>query len=95
MKYIGFWSYAPEETQKAIDTWKASLEKRKKNENRYPKTIFGPYQYNGQTSGFTCFEAENPEQLTWLQTDYIGVLSWEFVPIIANEKAAEIFIKNK
>ena len=95
MKFIGYWDYPPEFTQKAIDTWKASLEKRKKHGDKYPKTIFGPFQYNGQTNGFTCFEVDNPEQLTYLVTDYIGVLTWEFYPIIENEKAAEIFMKHK
>ena len=95
MKFVGFWSYEPNDAQKAIDTWMASLEKRKKNPGNYPKTIFGPYQYNGQTSGFTCLEADNPDQLTYLATDYMGVLTWDFVPIIANEEAAKIFSKNK
>jgi len=97
MKFIGFWSYPPTKdgAQMAVDTWKHSLERRKKMPEKYPKTIFGPFQYNGKTEGFTVFEVDNADQLTYLATDYLDNLEWEFVPIIENEKAAEIFLKNK
>ncbi len=93
MKFIGYWKY--DDPQLAIDAWKTSLDKRNKHPDNYPKTIFGPFQFNGGTNGFTCFEVDKPEQITYLQTDYEGVMTWEFYPIIENQKTAEIYMKNK
>ena len=95
MKVIGYWEYEVKDTDKVSDKTNKSVEIRKLEPKKFPKTIFSPHFLMGEPKGFTIFEVDNEDQLAELVTHYYPVLKWHFVPIIENTKLSALYTKAK
>lgn len=95
MKFIGFWEYCPEDTDKVLEKYKLMAKEREKGTEKYAKTIFGPCHFGGESKGFTIFETDNMDLLTNIAAFYLPVLTYKFVPIQESSKVAELYVKSK
>jgi hypothetical protein len=95
LKFIGFWEYALEDTDKVLEKFMKMTAEREKGSEKYPKLIFGPYHIGGESKGFTIFETDNIDQLTNTTIHYIPEMKWKFVPIHESSKTAELYLKSK
>ena len=93
MKFIWYWEYDAERTDKTIEKFKKRMTALDNPE--MPKIIFGPFTHVGLPSGFTVYETDDLSKLTRVAVQYIPELKGEFVPLQETGTTAEIYMKNK
>ncbi|MEM2841775.1 MAG: DUF3303 family protein [Thermoproteota archaeon] len=91
MKFIAFWEFNAEDTNKVIEKFKVQVAEAEK----FPKTIFGPYNFIGETKGFTILETDDPDKLMNSAIYYDPELKFKFIPIIETTKGAELWLGMK
>ena len=57
------------------------------------KIVYGPYNFNGETKGFTVYETDDPDQLANIAIFYGPEETFKFVPLIDTRKTAELWLK--
>jgi hypothetical protein len=95
VKFVGFWEYCLEDTDKVVEKFRQVTAEREKGTTRFAKVIFGPFHLSGESKGFTVFETDDPDALTNTAMFYVPVMKWKFVPIHESAKAAELWLKMK
>ncbi|MEM3640763.1 MAG: DUF3303 family protein [Candidatus Bathyarchaeia archaeon] len=94
MKFIAFWEYRAEDTNKVIEKFRqVSMEREKRTE--FAKLVYGPYSFNGERKGFSVYETDDPDKLMSLAVFYAPEMNWKFIPIIETAKGAELWLKMK
>lgn len=94
-KFIGFWEYCLEDTDKVTEKFKKIMEERGKGTEKYGKLLFGPYHIGGESKGFAIYETDDMTQLTNLAVYYTPVLKLKFMPIHESSKVVELYLKSK
>ncbi len=56
------------------------------------KLIFGPFQFTGESKGFTMFETDNPEALKNIADFYTPEIRWKFFSINDPINAADLYM---
>jgi len=95
MKFIVFFEFRPEDFNKVIELNNTFVEKKKKEPERYPKVIFGPYLLGGEFKGFAVEEASDQEQITNDILHYAPTVKFKFVPLLDGYQAIELYQKMK
>ena len=95
MQLIAFWEYKAEDIPKVIEKLSQMTAEREKGTERVAKIVYGPYNFNGETKGFTVYETDDPDKLMNLAIFYGPEMTWKFVPLIDTKKAAELWLKMK
>jgi uncharacterized protein DUF3303 len=95
VKFIGFWEYDLEDTDKVTEKFRKIMEEREKGTERYGKLVFGPYHIGGESKGFAIYETDDMNQLTNLMVYYVPELKLKFAPIHESSKVLELFLKSK
>ncbi len=94
-KYVTFWEFPIEDTDRAIMKWNRFLEITKKTPMKYPKFVFYPIGLGKLNEGISIVEVENEEQLT----NYLLFVSPEFklrfAPILEITRIFEVYNKMK
>jgi len=92
MKYIGFWKVVSGDAMEVIEKFRKMTAERGKGNERYAKMIFGPFQFTGESKGFTMFETDNPETLTNIADFYAPEIKWMFFSINDPTNAADFYM---
>jgi hypothetical protein len=95
VKFIAFFEFRPEDFDKMIEINNAFVEKKKKEPEKYPELIFGPYLLGGEFKGFAIDEVSNPEQITNEILHYMPDVKFRFVPLLDGYEAVELYQKMK
>jgi hypothetical protein len=81
-KYVAFWEINSGE----IDKIKHKAEKLRKLVKvfpwEYPKSLLGPYSWEGENRGFQVFEVTDPQQLENLSDYWKSLVKITFQPIV-------------
>jgi len=81
-KYVAFWEIDPE----VINKIKQKAEKLRKLVKsfpwEYPRSLLGPYSWEGENSGFQVFEVTDPQQLENLSDYWNSLIKFTFQPIV-------------
>lgn len=81
-KYVAFWEIHSGE----IDKIKHKAEKLRKLVKafpwEYPKSLLGPYSWEGENRGFQVFEVTDPQQLENLSDYWNSLVKITFQPIV-------------
>jgi len=98
VKYIAFWEYESEDTDKLIAKFMKVMESRKKNPEKHVKVLFPPHQLaeraiNARPQGITIFETDDEEKIIDYVTSYFPELDLKIVPLLDNAKMAESYQK--
>ena len=96
MKYICYFEFNPEDTDKIMKKWLKREEERKKDpevDAQYTKVIFPPHQ-TGYCEGFSVDEA-TPTQLLNTTMFWFPEVRVNFMPIYDMEKVTELYLKSK
>jgi hypothetical protein len=93
MKYVCYWEMCPEDLDKAIPLFKKMQELRGKK--GYPTALAPTYAFAGQTSGFTLYEVDDPQQITNHYFHYHPVLKMKWKPITEANDVAATYMKLK
>jgi len=95
VKFIGFWEYCPEDTEKVIQKFRQMTIEREKGTEKFAKLIFGPFGMGGETKGFSVYETDDMDKLTNISAFYMHEMKFKFIPIQESSKAAELYLKVK
>ena len=95
MKFIAFFEFRPEDFDKAIELNNTFVEKKKKEPEKYPKLIFGPYILGGEFKGFAVDEVSDPQKITNEILHYMPTVKFRFVPLLDGYEAVELYQKMK
>ena len=63
MKFVVFWEYNSEDLKTVIEKFLKLEKLNKKNPQKYPTNVSGPFLFTGEFKGITVCEAENDEQI--------------------------------
>ena len=88
MKFIAYWEFNPEDTDKVLSKYVKMAEIRKKPTDLYPKVLF-PSHYTGPSEGFLIVEGDE-HQLANYTLFYFPEMRITYVPLI---DAAEVIEK--
>ncbi|MBM3292748.1 hypothetical protein FJY84_08740, partial [Candidatus Bathyarchaeota archaeon] len=80
MKYACFFEYDQKDTDEVINRFKKMVPLRGTPD--YPKAISPTYGYGGQSSGFTLYEVDNPQQIINHSVHYIPLMKLNWVPVV-------------
>ncbi len=95
MRFIAFWWYSPENTQKYLEKYRQLTAEREKGTDKSPALVFGPHHFAGQCKGFSVYDADDPGKLTMLADFYAPELTFKFVPLVDNKDRAELYFEAK
>jgi hypothetical protein len=95
VKFIAFFEFRSEDLDKAIEINNTFVEKKKKEPEKYPKLIFGPYLLGGEFKGFAIDEISEPEQITNEILHYMPTVKFRFVPLLDAYEVGELYQKMK
>jgi hypothetical protein len=95
VKFIAFWEFNVEDTVKCIEKLKQAMAEKERGTESLAKIIFGPYNFNGKTKGFSVYETDDPDKLMKIAIFYMPEMKWKFIPIIETSKGAELWLKMK
>jgi hypothetical protein len=95
VKFVAFWEYDAEVAMKVIEKLKQMTAEREKGTERVPKLIFGPFNFAGETKGFSVYETDDPDKLTNMTAFYMPELRMKIIPIQESARAAELYVKMK
>jgi hypothetical protein len=93
-KYVTFWEFPIENTDRAYMKWNKYIETSRKMPMKYPKFLFGPTGVGKLHEGIGIIEVENEEQLhnlLYLSPEF----KLEFEPLFDLPKTFELFNKAK
>ena len=94
MRFIGFFEYEGGVQAKAVEKFRQMAAEREKTD-RFGKIIFGPFNFSGQTKGFTVYEADDLDKLSNIAIFYMPEVKYKFIPIQESARAAELYVKMK
>jgi len=92
MKYIGFWKVVGGDAMDVIEKFRKMTAEREKGNENFAKLIFGPFQFTGESKGFTMFETDNPETLENIANFYTPEVKWKFFSINDPTKATDFYM---
>ncbi len=96
MLFIAFFEWCPGDGTKAIEKTKQMTEERKKGPERFPKLVYGPYNFNnGETKCFAVYETDDPDKLANYAIFYGPEVTVKYIPLIDTRKASELYLKMK
>jgi hypothetical protein len=96
VKFIAFSRFNAEDTPKIIEKLKQTGAERGKGTERFPKLIFGPFNFAGDTEkGFSVYETDDPDKIANLALFYMPEMKMKFIPIIETAKGIELYVKMK
>jgi hypothetical protein len=98
VKFIAFWEFSREDTDKLIPKFQKWLEALKKNPEKHIKTIFPPHYLSavnekGNPNGVTIFECDDEEKLIDFIQSYWPEMKIRIVPLMDAGKTMEINLK--
>ncbi|MEM2643036.1 MAG: hypothetical protein QXO34_02705 [Candidatus Bathyarchaeia archaeon] len=91
MKYIGFWKVVGGDVMGVIEKFRKMTAEREKGNEEFAKLIFGPFQFTGESKGFTLFETDDLETLKNIANFYSPEIKWKFFSINDPTKAADLY----
>ena len=83
----------PEDLDKVIPLFQKMAELR--GTKGYPKALAPVYNFAGQTSGFTIYEVDDPQQITNMYFHYHPILKMEWKPIEETTNTVATYLKLK
>jgi len=90
MRFIVFWEYNPDDLEKVIKRLKEFEKEIKKNPKKYPKIVFGPYLFGGESKGISVCDIEGDEQPVNYHLFFQAELKMSFVPIVELDTAFDL-----
>jgi len=94
MKYIVFWEFCPDDTDKVIAKQMKMTEEREKEADKYPKYLFPP-QWTGQCKGFSIVEVADPKQFRNSNIFWFPEMKLKFVPCDDVSEWIALYMKQK
>ena len=100
MKFIMFWEYSREDTDKVLQKFQKFHEDIKKNPEKHVKPITPTYHLaepseTGMMKGITIYESDNEEKLIDYVASYYPEMRIKIVPLMDSAKTAEVYLKMK
>jgi hypothetical protein len=100
MKFIMFWEYSREDTDKVVRKFQQFHEDLKKNPEKHVKLIFPTHHLSepsetGMMKGITIYESDNEEKLIDYTLSYYPEMRIKIVPLMDSTKTAEVYLKMK
>ena len=93
MKYILYWEMCPEDIDKVIPLFQKMIKLRETKD--YPTALSPTYTFAGQTSGFTLYEVDDPQQITNFYFHYHPLLKMKWKPIEESTNTVATYMKMK
>jgi len=81
MKYIGYWEFDLENSEKASELMKKLGVARKEKPDDFPDTVLGAHNIAGSSKGLTIFETDDPDKLLQVSLRFSPVVRWKFLPL--------------
>jgi hypothetical protein len=91
MKYIMYWSIAPDMLESALKKLKTIVPD---ESGKYPEKLSESYSLGGELNGFRLVEATE-EQLRNLMAETIPEVQFSYVPLFEFPKIVETYLKTK
>lgn len=95
MKYIVFWEWDEEDTERGIEKTRKIDELREKYPARFPKSLGSSYARESPPSGFTLFEATEEQLENWKEFYKPELRVTEIWHIISAQEYIERFESKK
>lgn len=95
MKYIASWSFDFANLDKLVEKNAELIAKYEKGTKEYPRVVFGPYSFVGESGGFVVLDVDDPEQLVRWALHYAGLSEWSFVPIYSTAKSTQMYLQSR
>jgi len=100
MKFIMFWEYSREDTDKVLLKFQKFHEDIKKNPEKHVKPITPAYHLGepsetGMMEGLTIYESDNEGKLIDYVASYYPEMRIKIVPLMDSAKTAEAYLKMK
>ena len=100
MKFIMFWEYSREDTDKVLQKFQKFHEALKKNPEKHVKPITPTYHLGepsetGMMKGITIYESDDEEKLIDFVVSYYPEMRIKIVPLMDSAKTAELYLKMK
>ena len=93
MKYMLHWEFCPEDIDKVIPLFRKMQELRESKD--YPTAFLSTYAFAGQTSGFTLYEVDDPQQISNFYFHYHPHMKMKWKPIIEGNDVVATYLKKK
>jgi len=93
MKYMLYWEMCPEDIDKVIPLFQEMIKLRETKD--YPTALSPTYTFAGQTSGFTLYEVDDPQQITNFYFHYHPLLKMKWKPIEESTNTVATYMKMK
>jgi hypothetical protein len=91
MKYLLHWEMRPEDIDKVIPLFQKMIKLRETDD--YPTALSPTYTFAGQTSGFTLYEVDDPQQITNFYFHYHPLLKMKWKPIEESTNTVATYMK--
>ena len=100
MKFIMFWEYSREDTDKVLEKFQKFHEAIKKNPEKHVKPIFpahglGEPTETGMNKGISIYESDDEEKLIDFFVCYYPEMRIKIVPLLDSAKTSELYLKMK
>jgi hypothetical protein len=100
MKFIMFWEYSREDTDKVLQKFQKFHEAIKKNPEKHVKPItpsyhLGEVSETGMMKGITIYESDDEEKLIDYTVSYYPEMRIKIVPLMDSVKTSELYLKMK
>ncbi len=100
MKFMMFWEYSREDTDKVLAKFQKFHEAIKKNPEKHVKPIFpahhlGEPSETGMSKGITIYESDDEEKLIDYIVSYYPEMKIKIVPLLDSAKTSELYLKMK
>jgi hypothetical protein len=94
-RYLTFWEFPIEDTDRAIMKWNKFIEATKKTPLKYPKFVFPLLGAGKLNEGISIVDVDNEEQLTNYHLFVSPEFKLRFVPVLEATKTFETYNKIK
>jgi len=100
MKFIMFWEYCREDTDKVLAKFQKFHEALKKNPQKHVKLIFPTSHLSepsetGMMKGISIYESDDEEKLIDFTLAYYPEMRIKIVPLMDSARTAELYLKMK
>ena len=100
MKFIMFWEYSRDDTDKVLQKFDKFHEALKKNPEEHVKPITPAYHLGetsetGMMKGITLYESDEEEKLIDYVVSYYPEMRIRIVPLMDSAKTAKLYLKMK
>jgi hypothetical protein len=100
IKFIMFWEYSRDDTDKVLQKFQKFHEALKKNPDKHVQPITPSYNLGessetGMIKGITIYESDDEEKLIDFVVSYYPEMRIKIVPLLDSEKSAELYLKMK